>query len=67
MIPFLQSKVDTKCVFILFPDTMKQFDHPHIIKLIGVCMDEEFYIVMELAAYGEVKRTSNLFLCCITL
>lgn len=33
---------------------MKQFDHPHIIKLIGVCMDEEFYIVMELAAYGEV-------------
>ena len=46
---------------------MKQFDHPHIIKLIGVCMDEEFYIVMELAAYGEVKRTSNLFLCYTTL
>ncbi|CAH3176069.1 unnamed protein product [Porites lobata] len=35
--------------------TMKQFDHPHIIKLIGVCMDEEFYIVMELAAYGEMR------------
>lgn len=33
---------------------MKQFDHPHIIKLIGVCTDDEFYIVMELAAYGEV-------------
>ena len=46
---------------------MKQFDHPHIIKLIGVCMDEEFYIVMELAVYGEVKRTSNLFLCYTTL
>ena len=39
---------------ICFPDTMKQFDHPHIIKLIGVCTDDEFYIVMELAAYGEV-------------
>jgi len=34
---------------------MKQFDHPHIIKLIGVCTDDEFYIVMELAAYGEVS------------
>ena len=33
---------------------MKQFDHPHIIKLVGVCTDDEFYIVMELAAYGEV-------------
>ena len=39
---------------ICFSDTMKQFDHPHIIKLIGVCTDDEFYIVMELAAYGEV-------------
>ena len=41
-------------IVISFSDTMKQFDHPHIIKLIGVCTDEEFYIVMELAAYGEV-------------
>ena len=45
--------------YLFFSDTMKQFDHPHIIKLIGVCMDDEFYIVMELAAYGEV---STLFL-----
>lgn len=42
------------CTELFFADTMKQFDHPHIIKLIGVCMDDEFYIVMELAAYGEV-------------
>ncbi|KXJ25084.1 focal adhesion kinase 1 isoform X2 [Exaiptasia diaphana] len=34
---------------------MKQFDHPHIIKLIGVCMDENFFIVMELATYGEMR------------
>ena len=38
---------------------MKQFDHPHIIKLIGVCMDNEFYIVMELAAHGEVITLSD--------
>ena len=37
---------------------MKQFDHPHIIKLIGVCMDDDFYIVMELAAYGEVTTVA---------
>ena len=40
---------------------MKQFDHPHIIKLIGMCMDEDFYIVMELAAYGEVIRLLSFF------
>jgi focal adhesion kinase 1 len=34
---------------------MKQFDHPHIIKLIGICMEENFFIVMELATYGEVR------------
>ena len=45
---------------ICIPDTMKQFDHPHIIKLIGVCTDDEFYIVMELAAYGEVTSTFPL-------
>ena len=38
-----------------FTGTMKQFDHPHIIKLIGVCMEDNGYIVMELAAYGEVR------------
>ncbi|XP_031551093.1 focal adhesion kinase 1-like isoform X2 [Actinia tenebrosa] len=34
---------------------MKQFDHPHIIKLIGVCMEENFFIVMELATFGEMR------------
>ncbi|OWA51620.1 Focal adhesion kinase 1 [Hypsibius exemplaris] len=34
---------------------MKQFDHPHIIKLIGICPDTPIWIVMELARYGELR------------
>lgn len=53
--------IDCFFIAVTFSDTMKQFDHPHIIKLIGVCMDEEFYIVMELAAYGEVITALESF------
>nr|XP_006823251.1 PREDICTED: focal adhesion kinase 1-like [Saccoglossus kowalevskii] len=34
---------------------MKQFDHPHIIKLIGVCTEDPKWIVMELAPLGEMR------------
>ncbi|XP_022097087.1 focal adhesion kinase 1-like isoform X3 [Acanthaster planci] len=34
---------------------MKQFDHPHIIKLIGVCTEPPIWIVMELAPFGEMR------------
>lgn len=34
---------------------MQQFDHPHIIKLIGVCSDSPIWIVMELARLGELR------------
>lgn len=33
---------------------MRQFDHRHIIKLIGVCSDSPIWIIMELAKHGEV-------------
>lgn len=46
---------DSREKFLEEAYTMKQFDHPHIIKLVGVCTDGEFYIVMELAAYGEMR------------
>jgi focal adhesion kinase 1 len=37
---------------------MKQFDHPHIIRLIGLCMEPPpIYIIMELAPHGEVRST----------
>ncbi|GFS03507.1 focal adhesion kinase 1 [Elysia marginata] len=35
---------------------MQQFDHPHIIKLIGICSDTQpVRIVMELAKHGEMR------------
>lgn len=34
---------------------MQQFDHPHIIKLIGVCSESPIWIVMELAKLGEMR------------
>ena len=34
---------------------MQQFDHPHIIKLIGICTDSPICIVMELAKHGEMR------------
>jgi len=60
-------------------DVMQKFDHPHIIKLIGVCTEQPVLLIMELARLGEVgvdkfemteKRTetivclaSSLFSC----
>ncbi|MCL4120324.1 UNVERIFIED_CONTAM: hypothetical protein GTU68_037752, partial [Idotea baltica] len=34
---------------------MQQFDHPHIIKLIGICSDSPICIVMEMARHGEMR------------
>ncbi|XP_070195798.1 focal adhesion kinase 1-like isoform X3 [Littorina saxatilis] len=35
---------------------MQQFDHPHIVKLIGICSDNRpVWIVMELAKHGEMR------------
>ncbi|XP_077971067.1 focal adhesion kinase 1-like isoform X2 [Styela clava] len=35
--------------------TMRQFDHPHIVSLIGVCTDHPVWIVMEFCKYGEMR------------
>lgn len=34
---------------------MSNFDHPHIIKLIGVLTDQSLGIVMELAKFGQLR------------
>lgn len=34
---------------------MQQFDHTHIIKLVGVCTESPVCIVMELAKLGELR------------
>ncbi|XP_051577737.1 focal adhesion kinase 1-like isoform X4 [Myxocyprinus asiaticus] len=35
--------------------TMRQFDHPHIIKLIGVITENPVWIIMELCTLGELR------------
>lgn len=34
---------------------MKNLDHPHIVKLIGIIEEEPTWIIMELYPYGEVS------------
>lgn len=34
--------------------TMRQFDHPHIVKLVGVITENPVWIIMELCTLGEV-------------
>lgn len=34
---------------------MKKFEHPHIIKLIGISSGPPIWIVMELARHGELR------------
>lgn len=56
---------------LYFTVTMRQFDHPHIVKLIGIITDNPVWIIMELCTLGEVRFNSRtligriLFkLCC---
>ncbi|KAJ3597213.1 hypothetical protein NHX12_000742 [Muraenolepis orangiensis] len=35
--------------------TMRQFDHPHIVKLMGVITDNPVWILMELCTLGELR------------
>jgi len=36
--------------------TMRQFDHPHIVRLIGVCSSQPVWIVMEYCMFGEMRK-----------
>ena len=35
---------------------MQSFDHPHIIKLVGVCSDYPSLIIMQLASLGQLRK-----------
>ena len=40
---------------LCYTDVMQQFEHPHIVKLVGICSKSQpVWIVMELAKHGEV-------------
>jgi serine/threonine protein kinase len=41
---------------VIIAENMHNFDHPHIIKLIGICSDSPCFIVMELAEYGQLRQ-----------
>ncbi len=40
---------------------MQKFDHPHIIKLLGVCTEQPVLLIIELARLGEVIEMQFLF------
>ena len=42
-------------IYVFISVIMKQFDHQHIIKLVGICSDRPVMIVMELAKHGELR------------
>lgn len=47
--------IDIYFVTLLLTDVMQKFEHPHIIRLIGICSDAPIMIVMELARLGELR------------
>lgn len=50
---FSTNQAYSECLLV-FLDVMQKFDHPHIIKLIGVCTEQPVLLIMELARLGEV-------------
>ncbi|XP_037669005.1 protein-tyrosine kinase 2-beta isoform X2 [Choloepus didactylus] len=46
--------LDNKEKFMSEAVIMKNFDHPHIVKLIGIIEEEPTWIIMELYPYGEL-------------
>eukprot|EP00054_Salpingoeca_dolichothecata_P027949 m.208492 g.208492 ORF g.208492 m.208492 type:complete len:1457 (+) comp26086_c0_seq1:174-4544(+) len=46
---------DERELFVQEALRMKEFDHPHIIKLLGMCLDDPPLIVMEYMALGELR------------
>lgn len=49
------SDIADRLTFLQEAYVMQQFDHKHIIKLIGMCSSSPFWIVMELARFGQLR------------
>ena len=54
-----ESSVSDRDKFLAEAFTMKKFNHPHIINLLGVVQEDRKppWIVMELAEHGELRGT----------
>lgn len=48
-----------RSVDVFYAVTMRQFDHPHIVKLMGVITENPVWIIMELCTLGEVMIKSQ--------
>lgn len=53
------------CVSVSLEVTMRQFDHPHIVKLIGVITENPVWIIMELCTLGEVRLRPEESRACV--
>lgn len=57
---------DPLSCFSLAVVTMRQFDHPHIVKLMGVITENPVWIIMELCTLGEVGSRWDLCACVVS-
>lgn len=50
------SSIENRLDFLSEAEAMKRFDHPNIVKLLGVCLQTEpIYAIMEFMLYGDLK------------
>lgn len=49
--------------FVILPVIMKNLNHAHIVKLIGIIEEDPVWIVMELYQYGEVSANLEFMIC----
>lgn len=54
---------ENKGVLLSIAELMKNLDHPHIVRLIGVIEVDPVWIVMELYQHGEVWAFMCLYVC----
>ncbi|CAL8097116.1 unnamed protein product [Calicophoron daubneyi] len=52
----IDASADERKQFLEEADVLGEFNHPHIIKLFGVCSDEPIWLIMEYAPLGELRH-----------
>lgn len=57
--------MDPRCIALSVAGLMKNLDHPHIVRLIGVIEVDPVWIIMELYEHGEVCVCVCVGLICV--